>query len=294
MQRGENGDVERGGQLRGVFAVPKKMRASANAKPRGLRRNLVAQFAVAHQDEMNARIGLHDFRRRFDQVTMSFDRLQSGDRADNPRIGVESEFAKKRFTLSFAQRAHVGGRVQSVVDHHNFAGAGAAHFQDVIAYAFGVHQHAVRKFVNVPGAPIVQAAVGQTQMALRGDHARSAQPRRRRADYAGVKIVRVQQPDPLPDHHLAEPQKLLNRVRVIKTSQRKFRRNRETRGNLLAQRPAPRERRQPHVETAFVNSVEQFSRLPFGAASVEAVDQVKHARALDARLNRARAIPLHI
>src|SRR5262249_16795309 len=158
----------------------------------------------------------------------------SGDTADDLGAGAESQLGQQLRASPFAQRLRIGRRVESVVNHHDFAGTGAAHFQNVIAYPFGVHQQTVRELVNVPRSPTVNAAVGKPQMALRRDHSDPAQSRGGHAQRAGVKIVGVQNRYALLDHRRAEPQKLFNRVRVEKAVQGEFRHVWETRDDLLA------------------------------------------------------------
>jgi hypothetical protein len=92
--------------------------------------------------------------------------------------------------------------------------------------------------------------------------------------------MRMQNLHLLPDHPVAQPHQLFRRVGVVKTRQWELRHAREYRRHLLVKRTFESQRRQAHVETPTVNSLEQLHRLPLGAAHLEAGDQVKNSRFL--------------
>ena len=98
-QRGQNCDIESGGDQCGVTAVAQQMHAVIDAKSRGLLLDLAPERAVADQQEMRFRFDSRDSAGGFDEVAMPFDRLQPRDESDQFRAFVQVQLSQQRRAL---------------------------------------------------------------------------------------------------------------------------------------------------------------------------------------------------
>jgi hypothetical protein len=95
VQRRQYGDVESGGEQRGVIAVAQQMNAAADAELRGLLFYLGPKRAVAYQNEMSVRFDRRDSAGGLDKKSVAFDRLKPRYDADEFDVFAQIQLSQE-------------------------------------------------------------------------------------------------------------------------------------------------------------------------------------------------------
>jgi hypothetical protein len=215
---------------------------------------------------------------------MALDRTQIRYHPDQLCVCAETEFTTQSFVRGpMIQGEQFFAADQAVSDDNDSARREEFRSENLITDRFGIDQHAMRDLMSQPISPDVRPALREPQVTLRSDHSRPRQSRSDRAEKARVKIVRVQNVNPLADEQRPQPSELTQGIGVIKTGQRKFRHGRKESGNFFVKRARAFKRGQAHIELLTIQPLEQFDCLPLSPAALEVVDEMQHAQTLTGR-----------